>query len=138
MVTEYKGKQIRSGSSGSYNGGYVSDIAKISTADNTATVIYSIPMALSSAVSGRALVVGKKSDSTASIGAHVTNFSGRRGSSGNVAEPAAETVVTGEDSSGTPAVTVVANTTDQTIEIKVTGISAETYYWEAFVEYIKG
>lgn len=137
MVTEYRGKIARVGSSGSYNGGYVSDIAKVSTADDTATVIYSIPVALSTAVSGRALIVGKKSDSTASLATHVTNFSGRRGSSGNVAEAAAETVVTAEDSGGTPAVTVVANTTDQTIEIKVTGISAETWYWEAFVEYIK-
>lgn len=110
---------------------------RMSTADATATVILSVPVAVGDAVLVHGTIVGKKSDATAAIMQFI-NGGARRQSAGNVALVGTPSVtIVQEDSGGTPAVTFVANTTAQTLEIKVAGIAAETWSWEGNFEVTK-
>ncbi len=113
---------------------------RMSTADATATVILSVPVAVGDAVLITGSIVGKKSDATAAIMQQITG--GARRQSANNVVLVGTPAVTGatmvqEDSGGTPAVTYVANTTAQTLEIKVAGIAAETWSWEGNFEVTK-
>lgn len=124
-------------STGSLNGGTVRGAGKVTTTDATATVIYSTPaVAVGEAIIVKASVIGKKSDGTAAA----VNFvwgGFRRQSAGNITLVGALTGTAQEDSAGTPVITIAVNTTAQTAEVKVTGIAAETWLWEAMVEYCK-
>ena len=132
-MSVHKDKKVYQVSTGSYKTGTEQYNRKIETTNATATVILSIPVAVGDAVLIMGSIIGKKSDTTAAIMQQI-NGGARRQSAGNVTlvgTPA----VTGatmvqEDSGGTPAVTYVANTTDQALEIKVAGIAAETWSWE--------
>lgn len=118
-------------SSGSFSTGTVEVNRKVTTTDATATVIYSIPVAVGEAVQVSGFLLGRKSDATAAIGC---NFSGeaRRQSAGNVTVVGTPLATIRESTANTD-VTWVANTTDQTLELKVTGIAAETWVWEAHI-----
>lgn len=134
MPTEVRADQILKASSGSYATGTVKRNKTLVTSDATATVIDASPViAVGQAVMIRGGVVGKKSDGTAAIDAQLSG-SARRQSAGNVTLVGTPLVVAREDSSGTPAVTFVANTTTQQLEIKVAGIAAETWNWESNLE----
>ncbi|TXH14434.1 MAG: hypothetical protein E6R03_09225 [Hyphomicrobiaceae bacterium] len=110
--------------------------AAVTTTDATVTVIASIPVAQLEGCTVEALVTGFKSDFTAGIFRHLAcGF--RRASAGNVTAIGAASGADVEDSAGTPAVTIAANTTAQTVELRVTGIVAETYKWEAHISYTK-
>jgi hypothetical protein len=104
--------------------------ATVSTSNNTATIIASILIAELSSVVVTGEVVGTKTDYSASLGA---TFSGafRRASGGNVTLVGTAHVTTDEDSSNSPAVTLVATTGTQTADIKVTGVTGENWDWRA-------
>lgn len=107
----------------------------ITTADATATVITSVPVALGSAVGGKVTIIGKKTGAADSyVGTY--QFAGVN-NGGTTAEIAAESAMgtVQENSAGTPAVTVVANDTTDTLEIKVAGIAAESWKWTGVIEY---
>lgn len=134
MAQELRGDIVNKGASGSYSTGTVRRNKTLSTADATATVIDASPViAVGQAVMIRGGVVGKKSDGTACIDAQLSG-SARRQSAGNVTLVGTPLVVAREDSAGTPAVTFVANTTSQQLEIKCAGIAAETWQWESNLE----
>ena len=79
--------------------------------------------------------IGLLSDGTEMIRAIVSSGF-RRAAAGNVTEVSTDTAVaSAEDSSGTPTVTLIANTTDQVAEVKVTGETSKTIYWQIAVEY---
>lgn len=103
---------------------------EVTTTDATATVIGTVSVAESKVytVSGR--IAGAKDDYTAACGG---TFSAtvRRAPAGNVTLVGSAVVSVQEDSGGSPTFTVTVNTTDQTIEIKVTGIVAESWLWKA-------
>jgi len=105
------------------------------TTSATPLVVYAHPCPLKSGLVISSYVVGLKSDGTEMIRASVESGF-RRAGSGNVAEVGADSVFgTAEDSAGTPTVTLVANTTNQTADVTLTGEASKTIYWEVSVEY---
>lgn len=134
MTTAIRDDQVNMARSGSYGTGTVRRNKTLTTTDATATVIDASPViAVGQAVMIRGGVVGKKSDGTAAIDVQVSG-SARRQSAGNVTLVGTPLVVAREDSAGTPAVTFVANTSAQQLEIKCAGIAAETWNWESNLE----
>lgn len=136
MTTLRRDKQALLASAGSYNGGCVRDVVTLSTADATATVVYSIPVAVGQAVGFRALIVGQKDDATSGLVSTVV-AGARRQSAGNVTSLGSASIVTIEDNAAAPVATVNANTSAQTFELKLAGVAAETWHWEVQIEYIK-
>lgn len=105
----------------------------IVTADATATTIVSIPVALNQVIGGEVIIVGKKTGSTdAYVGR--TLFSGVN-NAGTTAALATASNTALENSSGTPAITAVANDTTDAIDIKVAGIAAEGWTWSGYYHY---
>ena len=129
MPTVRRDAQTQIADGGSYAGGTLRKNAKVTTTDNTATVILSIPVAVGDVFSVLGQVDGKLGAAT---GASVTFVSGaaRRQSAGNVALIGTPTATIQEDATNAPAASWVANTTDQTLELKVTGNTSETWIWE--------
>lgn len=109
---------------------------RVQTADATATVVLSFPVAEGEAIKINAQVLGAQSDYSDAVGSDV-EIVARRAASGNVTvvgTPGNRILESDADTN----VTIVANTTDQTVEIKVTGGAAdETWNWEAFATYFK-
>lgn len=136
MTTVRKDEQVFQGSGGSLNGGLVCDHFTITTTDNTATVIKRIPLAQGEAVVVRVFAVGKKADVTAVAGINQWAVF-RRASAGNVTLAGALQGTTVEDSAGAPVIAMAANTSAQSVDVTVAGIAAETYKWEARVEFMK-
>lgn len=131
-----KDQLITAAVAGSQAEGTVHMNAAVTTTDATVTVIASIPVAQLEGCAVEALVTGYRADFAAGIFRHLAcGF--RRATAGNVTALGAATGADVEDSAGTPAVTIAANTTAQTIELRVAGIAAETYKWEAHVSYTK-
>lgn len=102
----------------------------ITTTDATATVIFTKAVPLSSTLGVWVQAIGKK------VGANADGIVSNKFQA--VTNNAATVAVVGttggsdvENSSGTPAVTIVANDTTDAIEVKVTGIAAETWAWVA-------
>ena len=135
MTVQRRDRQVQVASSGSYNGGVLRDVVTLSTADATATAVYSIPVAVGQAVAFRALIFGMKSDATASLASTVV-AGARRQSAGNVTSAGSASIVTIEDSAAAPVATVNANTTTQAFELKLAGVAAETWHWDVCIEYI--
>jgi len=109
---------------------------KLTTTDATATVIYAVSVAVGEAVGITVRLLGKKSDATAAFGSQGL-AEARRQSAGNVTIVGTAVTTAREDSAGIPAITFVANTSTQQLEVKCTGIAAETWLWEAHIEVTK-
>ena len=105
----------------------------IVTTDATATVIRAIPVALNTVVHGVVRIIGKKTGAADSIISE--SIFGFVNNGGTTAALAAATNRALENSAGTPAVTVPANNTNDTFDITVAGIAAETWTWSGYVEY---
>lgn len=120
---------------GSFKDGCVEDANKTTTADGNAKVLWSSrAIAVDEVIAVRAMVVGKLAGSTAAAGNPCLVGTFRRQAAGNVTLVGALTGTTQEDSAGTPVITLAANTTAQTVELRVTGIAAENWSWECKVE----
>lgn len=116
---------------------YKSKTNVVRTTNATVTVgIASDVVPASSAIMFRGMIVSKRDGATAD--GLATFFSGgaSRNGTGNLTAIAAGTVTTIENSSGAPAVTLVYNTTNQTVDISVAGILAENHVWLCFLETI--
>lgn len=100
--------------------------AAMATANATATIIASIPIAEGEAATIILDFVGAKSDYSAACG---TTISGtvRRAVGGSVTIVGSPTVTTWEDSAGSPTGSIVAAAT--TLDAKVTGVAAEDWNW---------
>lgn len=100
--------------------------ASLATANATAAIIASIPIAEGEAATIILDFAGAKSDYSAACG---TTISGtvRRAVGGSVTIVGSPTVTTWEDSAGSPAGSIVATTS--TLDAKVTGVAAETWNW---------
>lgn len=116
--------------------GLVPKQGKVQTTDATATVILAFPVAEGEAIKINAKVLGAQSDLSDAVAADV-EIVARRAAAGNVTvvgTPGNRILESDADTN----VTIVANTTDQQVEIKVTGgASDETWNWEAFATYFK-
>lgn len=104
----------------------------VTTEDATATNIWSLSVPLSGIVGVAALVTGKRVGTTAD-GVVAFLYNAATNAAGTVAVVGTTGGSTLENSSGTPAVTLVANDTADTIELKVAGIAAQTYSWTALI-----
>lgn len=104
----------------------------ITTADATATVIVSIPVAELEAIGAVVSILGRKSDYSDATFC-TTEFCASRASAGNVTVRGTSAIRVIESNASTN-VTVTANTSAQTVEVKVVGIIAESWKWEAHVE----
>lgn len=105
------------------------DYATVQTTDNTQTTLTSISVAEASLLTITGTFSGYKSDYSAAISG--TFVAGIRRATGGNATLVGVSVVSNEDSGGTPAFTVDADTGTQTARLRVTGISAETWNWTA-------
>lgn len=106
----------------------------LTTTDATATVIFTKSVPLSTTLGVWVLTVGKK------VGANADGIvSFKYNACTNNATTVAAVGTTGgsdlENSSGAPAVTIVANDTADTIEVKVAGVASETWAWTSYVFY---
>lgn len=115
--------------------GYVEDSVIKNTTDATATVVASISVAEVQSVFVKAYFNGRKDDATAAIGREVSGTF-RRASGGNVTLVGALQGAAQTDGV-TPAATLVANTTTQTVDLQVTGIAAQNWSWEVKYDYLK-
>lgn len=111
----------------------VETIEPIATADATATAFKTIAVPLGAALGGTVHIVGKKTGAADSYVGRYLFSAVNNGAT--VAEIAAESGTALENSAGTPAVTVVADDTADTIVIKVAGIAAEDWKWLGWIEY---
>lgn len=106
------------------------DAATVTTTNNTQTTLASISVSELQMITITATINGRKSDYSAAIGGTVT-ATVRRATGGNVTLVGSAVVSSNEDSSGTPSFTIDVDTGTQTARLRVTGISAETWYWTA-------
>lgn len=103
------------------------------TTGNTATVVYAHPLAELAGVKLKASAIVVKSDGAE--GSRLETDSGFiRASEGNVTILGTNTSTSGKVSTGTPALTIVANTGDQTCDVVVTGEAAKNFKWQVVVE----
>jgi hypothetical protein len=106
------------------------------TEDNAATVIAKIPLQQGEAVRVKAETIALRSTGAESLRGNVEAGLRRPlGSPGNVVVIGTNTSTFQNDSAGTPTLTIVANTTDQTADIVVTGETSKIFLWDVFVEY---
>lgn len=108
--------------------------AYIQTTDNTQTTLWSVPIPVLSAATFQVIITCKRDDdSEAAGGTAIATF--RRASGGNVTLVGAVVLVDEDDSSGTPAWTMDADTTAQTVRLRVTGETAKVFDWTATILY---
>ena len=124
------------GSGGAVNGGRVVDDYRAATSDATVKTMFRVRLAAGESVRVGASVVGNRSDATAAAS---RDFSGlfRRQAGGNVTLVGVLQGGATQTDGVTPAINLVANTTDQTVDLNVTGVAAQAWEWQAKVEYHK-
>lgn len=106
------------------------------TANATPVVVYAHPLP----ELGSAMIVAYchavQDDATQTLRTTYTHAF-RRAASGNVTAVGSATSATANDSAGTPTFTIAANTSDQTIDLTLTGEAATNYYWLVEVEILE-
>ena len=127
---------ITVGASGSYAEGAQHFNVILETTTATVTKIVGLPLAVLEAGVVEATVIGMRSDATAGIFRHIVGGF-RRQAAGNVTSIGTASGTDVEDSAAAPAVTIAANTTTQEIELRVAGVAAETWRFEAHVTFDK-
>lgn len=135
MTTQIRENIVQLVSSGSLNGGRVSFNKTVSTTDNTATDLFQIPLSEGEAIVGQGMIVGCQDDETDAVSAHF-EFCARRAAAGNVTLVGSPAVRILESNASTD-VSVNADTSAQTVDIRVTGITAENWRFEGSISYIK-
>ncbi len=102
------------------------------TTGNTATVVYAHPLAALAGVKISATAIMVKDDGLE--GSRLNCDSGFiRATAGDVTILGTNTSTSGKVSTGTPTLTIVANTGDQTCDVVVTGEAAKNFKWQVVV-----
>jgi hypothetical protein len=114
--------------------GLIKKQVKAATTNATATVVLAIPLAELQGAYVHVRGIAKRDTAAEVLRTDIQNAYGRA-AAGNVTQVAAATSVTANNSSGTPTITLVANTTDQTIDVTVTGEASKNFAWFIDVEY---
>ena len=132
---EFRGGIVQSvdGLDTSRSGSY---IYKESTTDATATVVHAEPIAEAQCAYIIVEALGQRGDASESIRTNIRHLF-KREAEGDVTVQGTAASVTANTSSGTPTVTIVANTTDQTADVTVTGEAAKDFEWTVEVKVIK-
>lgn len=105
----------------------------IQTTDATVTDIVEIPLAEGKVISVDVDVIGRKSDGTDRAGYRITGTL-YRNTSGNVILEG-QTSYGSHESSAAWDVDIAADTTEQAVDVRVTGVAATTINWDAVVRY---
>lgn len=108
---------------------------KALTANATPVIVAKIPVAEARASHVKVLGVAKRDTGAEVLRTDIQNAYFRI-AAGNVTQVGAATSVTANNSSGTPTVTLVANTTDQTVDVTITGEAAKNFEWFLDVEHV--
>jgi len=110
--------------------------AAVQTTDATVTDIATIAVAEDEAFVVEGRIVAIEDDGSESVGG---TFMGvfRRDTGGNVTLVGSVTTDVQHDSGGAPTFTLAADTTNQTIDIQVTGVAATTMNWVVTYTYHK-
>lgn len=122
-----------------YNGSAWGDVgvlggaATVQTTDATVTDIATIALAEGDAITVRATITGAIADYSAALGV-VLSATFRRATGGNVTLVGSVQGTVQEDSASAPTATLAADTGNQTIDIRVTGVAAQTWNWSVRYE----
>lgn len=124
----FAGGVKETGGQGAGADGHEAAMASGSTTNNTATVLAAIPVGEDELVIVRAFGGALRDTGAEALWTDaVLGF--RRDGSGNVTAVGSVNTRTANDSSGTPTITLVANTTDQTVDVTVTGETSKNFEW---------
>lgn len=122
---------------GQYNGGpQTNHGGTVQTTDATVTDLVAVALAEGEAAIVTAKVIGRKSDGTA-FGAWVVTANFHRNAAGNVTLEAATSVPYEDNQAAWGGVEWLADTTAQTMDLRVTGLAGTTINWAAQVEVVK-
>lgn len=110
-------------------------VKTLSTSDGTTTAMYSISVNEGESYTVKAQVIGQRQNND-TAGNNVWGVF-KRVNAGNVALVGSVQGTTQEDSSGSPAITWGANTTAQTIELQITGVSSQNWNWTAIIDWVR-
>jgi hypothetical protein len=110
--------------------------ATVQTTNNTATTLTSIAVAEDEAVTVTAIVTGAIGDYSAAIGGTLMIVA-RRAAGGNVTAVGSVTADVEEDSGSSPTFTADVDTGAQTVRVRVTGVTAETWNWRCAYDVLR-
>lgn len=110
--------------------------ANTTTSDATATTAASVSMAEDTAYLVTAHIVGAQDDYSDALGVFIWGVF-KRASGGNVTLVGSLQGTVQEDSSASPTATLTANTTNQTVDIDVTGVAAEDWSWRVMYTWVR-
>ena len=104
--------------------------------DATATVVHAESVAELAGCSIKVVALGVRSTGAEAFRCEYIHAF-KRAAAGDITAVGSATNVTVEDSSGSPTVTIVANTGNQTADVTITPEAAKTFVWHVSVEVIK-
>lgn len=132
--TVHRGKQVRNSIHDGRYSGLVSENFIQETSGNTATVVKAIPL-----LEGQVIYVEARALCALATGLECfrgrTAHAFRLNASDVVTAVGSATSETQDDMGGTPTLTIVANTGDQTVDVVVTGEAAHAFVWAGVIEY---
>lgn len=121
--------------SGYAGSGTIERTIAATTTDATATVVLATAVPTSGCVGVQVFASAKRVGANAD-GLVAAIYNAATNNAGTVALVGSTGGSNVENSAGAPAVTIVANNTNDTIDVTVTGISAETWAWVLFIRTI--
>jgi hypothetical protein len=110
--------------------------ATVQTTNNTATTLASVAVAEDQAVTVTVTVTGAIADYSAAIGGTLMIVA-RRAAGGNVTAVGSVTADVEEDSASSPTFTADVDTGTQTVRVRVTGVTAETWNWKCTYDVLR-
>lgn len=124
------------GSGASYGGGAVEDVATVQTTDETVTDLASVALAEGDVVSVEITIIARKSDGSQRalyrlIGIFYRNASGNVTLQGDIVS------INTVESDAAWDCALVADTANQTVDVRVVGVAATTINWKADVKVLK-
>ena len=122
--------------SASNGGGYVTQVRTVQTTGATVTDLATIAVAQGDVFAVEVDVIGRKSDGTDRAMYKLTGLF-YRNSGGNVTQQGSTVSLTTIESNASWDCTLNADTSNQTIDVRVTGVAATTINWKAVVRYVR-
>lgn len=104
--------------------------ASVTTTNATPTEIVSIPIAESSAVTITGRFISLRNDATECVGGQFFGVF-HRATGGSVQLVPVNIIDSNDDSSGTPSISLVADTINEAVSIRCTGEVGKTFNWKA-------
>lgn len=116
------------------NAGYIEKQATVLTTDATVTDLFTLALAEGEAVTIEVMMTGVRSTLAAAVGG-VLRAVFRRAAAGSVTLVGAVDGTVQSDTGGAHTFTLAADTTAQTVDVRVTGAAGQSWAWLATVRY---